>query len=179
MRRVVTEPGLRPGKIFVFLGVALPVMVSGALILRQNQEVKMLLAGSPRVITVGARLEPLNGYKWNSHGATLVLALRSGCPFCQASMGFYGRVKDDWRSGRLKAYPLVLYPDAAAEARPEIRNLWQLTSVDYAGVGILSTPTVLLVDSRGSVLRKWTGQLPASQEEIVLAAAREPPLPRQ
>jgi hypothetical protein len=159
-------------EVAVFLAVVLSVMVLGALILRQNQQVRTLLVGRPRTIIEGARLQPLNGYEWGSHRATLIIALRSGCPFCQASAGFYGRIGDVWKGEKLKVYPLVLYPDAANEVEPEVRKFQKLVNMDYLKIGVLSTPTVLLVDSQGNVLRKWTGELPVSQEEDLLAAAR-------
>jgi thiol-disulfide isomerase/thioredoxin len=159
----------RKSEAIVFISVAMPCILGGFLILRQNQEIKQILAGQPKVINVGNQLGSLHGYNWNSHPATLVIALRAGCPFCRASMPLYGRIGDRWREGKLRAYPVVLFPDRAIEDRPELRGLQVLSAVDYLSIGILSTPTVLLVDSRGKVVHKWTGQLASPQEEVVLA----------
>ena len=48
----------------------------------------------------------------------------------------------------------------------------RLTSMDYEKIGVVGTPTVLLVDSRGRVLRKWIGQLSPSEEAGLLATVR-------
>jgi len=52
----------------------------------------------------------------------------------------------------------------------------KLTSIDYVKLGIRGTPTVLLVDSLGTVRKKWAGQLPATQEESLLVAIRQFPV---
>jgi thiol-disulfide isomerase/thioredoxin len=159
-------------EVVVFAGVVLSIMIPGGLLLRQNRELRSVLAGPPRPIIEGAYLPPLGGYGWDSHKATLVIALRSGCPYCEASMGFYGRIADEWKRQTLRAYPLVLYPDPAKGVRPEIRDMGRLTSMDYEKIGVVGTPTVLLVDSRGRVLRKWIGQLSPSEEAGLLATVR-------
>jgi len=160
-------------EVAVFAGVVLSVIVPGGLILRQNHQLRSLLAGKAKVLTEGVHLESPIGYRWDSHKATLVIALRSGCPYCEASMGFYGRILRLWAGQSLKAYPIALYPDAATEVGPEIHGIQRLTDLDYAKMGIASTPTVLLVDSRGMVLRKWAGQLPRSDEEKLIGTVRE------
>lgn len=156
----------------VFTGVVLSIVIPGGLVLRRNEGLRNLLSGPPRVIGKGVQIEPLAGYRWNSHEATLIMALRSDCPYCQASMGLYGRISNLWKDQMLNAYPLVLFPDSAKAAEPEIRDIQRLTNVDYLKLGIRGTPTVLLVDSRGKVLEKWAGQLPPSEEQGLLSTVR-------
>lgn len=148
------------------------MVVPTGLILRQNPHLASLLAGPQRIAQVGSHLEPLPGYRWDRHGTTLVIALKSGCPYCEASMGFYGRIADLWRNGALNAYPLVLYSDPASDVRPEIRGMQRITRLGYSRIGIASTPTVLLVDSQGIVVKKWPGQLPLPEVERLLASLR-------
>jgi thiol-disulfide isomerase/thioredoxin len=157
-----------------FTVVVVSVMVAGGLLLRQNQELRRLLSGPPKVIVEGQLIGPLGlgEYRWDSNRATLVIALRSGCPYCEASMGLYGRISELWKGHALEAYPLVLYPDSTKEVNAEIRDLRQLTNVDYVRMGVGSTPTLLLIDSQGRVLRKWTGQLTSQTEEGFLSTVR-------
>jgi hypothetical protein len=46
----------------------------------------------PNEVKVGDQLPDLHAYNWKAHDRTLVLALRSGCHFCEASMPFYRRL---------------------------------------------------------------------------------------
>lgn len=152
--------------------VILVTAVTGWQILRQNQEFRRLLAGQPRVAREGARLLAPPGYAWRSHPATVVIALRSGCPYCKASMGLYGEIENLWIAQHWKIYPLVLFSDPARQVDGRIRLMQRLANMDYPALGIASTPTVLLVDSSGRVLRKWAGQLRSPDDEQMLDAIR-------
>ena len=160
----------------VFAGVVMVGLVGGGLILRQNHQLQLLVAGPPKFVVEGVRLEPIGGYRWDSHEGTLAIALKADCPYCEASMGLYRRIADLQRAQHLKVYPPILYPDGANMGRPEIMNIERLANIDYVKLGIRGTPTVLLVDSRGTVRRKWAGQLALAQEENVLTAAQSYPV---
>jgi hypothetical protein len=41
----------------------------------------------------GVTLPSLPGYHWGDHRKTLVLAIRKGCHFCDASLPFYKRLQ--------------------------------------------------------------------------------------
>jgi thioredoxin-related protein len=87
-------------------------------------------------------------------------------------MGFYGRIAALWTTLELLPYPLVIYPDGGKEVEPEVRDFQRVTNVDYLSLGIPGTPTVLLVDRQGKVLRKWPGALQSAQESDLLSAIR-------
>jgi hypothetical protein len=48
----------------------------------------------PESVKVGDQLPGLAVYDWKTHPRTLVLALRNGCHFCEASMPFYRKLAD-------------------------------------------------------------------------------------
>ena len=120
-------------------------------------------------LNVGDRLPALRGYQWKSHPATLLLALRVGCPYCEASMDFYEEL--------LKAIPparthmLAAYSEAGVTPRGELtsglRNVDLVTGVDLRGLGVGGTPTVILADSSGTIVKIWRGKLSDALEKDV------------
>lgn len=123
---------------------------------------------------VGMRLASMNGYEWSAHQRTLVLALRTDCEYCEASMPFYKRLAAAAREegavfGVLSAFP----QDAAEVERLQSRVGLQMRTVanaDLHALGVSGTPTLILVDSRGTVLKTWTGQLASVGEWEVVQA---------
>ncbi len=49
-----------------------------------------------------------------------------------------------------------------------------ISDVDFRTLGVRVTPTLLLVDFRGKVLRSWVGLLSPSEEADVVRAAADP-----
>ncbi len=129
-------------------------------------------------LNVGAHLAQLPGYAWRSHPATLVLALHVGCPYCEASMGFYERLHVLEERGEAGAHLLGVFNDSASEAHKEpsaslsgIETRW---GVDFGELGVGSTPTILLVDSGGIARGIWRGELSPERENEVVSSVRIP-----
>lgn len=133
----------------------------------QSSEVQIL---KPKV---GDLLPALAGYSWNSHPRTLVLGLKNGCHFCEASAPFYSRlaqlVRDKHDSD---VHILAIFPDTADVVQQtlvlENLSLDSVPSVDFHQFKIGGTPTVLLADQSGRVLKVWVGELPVSQQQLLL-----------
>jgi hypothetical protein len=49
---------------------------------------------APRSVAAGDRLARVPGLDWNQHEHTLVLALNTGCHFCEQSVPFYQRLAE-------------------------------------------------------------------------------------
>src|SRR5215470_14601702 len=47
---------------------------------------------APRSVAAGDRLAKIPGLDWNQHRRTLVLALNSGCHYCEDSVPFYQKL---------------------------------------------------------------------------------------
>jgi hypothetical protein len=125
----------------------------------------------------GQALAPLPGYSWNSNQKTLVIAIREGCPYCDASMPFYRQLGEQERSARLRAHVLVVMPDGAASGSrflsKENVGIQAVFGQRLGALKVLGTPTVLLLDSSGHIEREWIGELTPSGEKDVMAAAAE------
>jgi hypothetical protein len=70
--------------------------------------------GSEEESIVGQTLAPLPGYSWSSYRKTLVIAIRRGCPYCDASLPFYRRLGEQEKSKMLRAHVLLVMPDDAS-----------------------------------------------------------------
>lgn len=130
-------------------------------------------AEGPR-LEQGFRLPRVPGYEWRSHDKTLVLALRVGCPYCEASMDFYGRLVEIEKQGKGGVHVLAIYQEQAESislGAPDLpRSLATLPDISFSKLRILSTPTVVLVDSSGVAQSVWRGRLsPELENQLLLA----------
>ena len=133
--------------------------------------------GSEGLGGVGQTLAPLPGYMWSSYPKTLVIAIRKGCPYCDASMPFYRQLGEQEKSNMLRAHVLVVMPNDASYGS----SLLEKNDVEVQGIfgqklaalNVSGTPTVLLLDSSGRIEREWVGQLSPRAEKEVMNAAEE------
>jgi thioredoxin-related protein len=127
--------------------------------------------------TGGDTLAPLEGYNWSSYPKTLVIAIRRGCPYCDASMPFYRQLGEQERSNMIRAHVLVVMPNDASSGGSLLSKydveVQTIFSQRLGALKVAGTPTVLLVDSSGRIERAWVGQLPPTAEKEVMHAAGE------
>jgi hypothetical protein len=126
---------------------------------------------------VGQTLEPLRGYSWSSYRKTLVIAIRRGCPYCDASLPFYKQLGQQEQSNTLRAHVLVVMPDDASSGSELLRKddveVQGIFGQGFNTLNVQGTPTVLLLDSSGRVELEWIGQLSPAEEAEVINAAKE------
>lgn len=114
--------------------------------------------------------------------ATLVLSLRTTCPFCTDSMPFYRRLVEQREAlGRSFRVAAVSPEDSSDFAR--YLGEGQL-AVDIVAkidpkqwLEYLRTPTAFVVDAKGRIRGSWTGALSELREaevETVLGLRRSP-----
>lgn len=132
----------------------------------------------PNEVKAGDQLPGLDAYKWNAHDRTLVLALRSGCHFCEASMPFYRKLAQLEQSNQIGAHLIAVFPDGPAIVR-QVVETQQLTievlpGTELGQMKVQATPTLMLVDEQGRVSKVWMGELPAAEEADVIAAISKP-----
>ncbi len=132
----------------------------------------------PNEVKVGDQLPSLDAYKWKAHERTLVLALRNGCHFCEASMPFYRKLAQLEQSNQLGVHLIAVFPDDPAVVHQVVETqhltLEVLPRFELGQVKVQATPTLLLVDEQGRVSKVWMGQLPAAEEAEVVAAISKP-----
>ncbi len=130
---------------------------------------------SPAVrLKVGERLTGLPSVQWGEHTLTVVLYLREGCVFCEASVPFYRRLARAVDS-REHALGLVgVFPNGSATVARFVRSeglaIATVSGVSPAASGVFATPTVMLADRNGRAVRWWVGLLTRQQERQVLSA---------
>lgn len=111
---------------------------------------------------------PLDGVHWET-GKTLVFALSTGCHFCTASAPFYQRLLKTQGAGKWHA--IAVLPQSVESARAYMSergyNIPQVVQLDLSRLGITATPTLLLVDSTGTLEQEWVGQLGPTDENDV------------
>jgi hypothetical protein len=156
----------------VVMGVAL---LFGFLLLR-NYSMNRNQANTDPGPPVGLRLASLPGYDWHSHDRSLVLALRKGCHYCEDSMPFYRKLVGLAHSKQISANLLAVFPDDALVADEEMKSdglsMDVSSGVVLGELDVSGTPTVILVDNQGRVLRDWVGELSTSQQDQVLEAMK-------
>lgn len=119
-------------------------------------------------------LQSLKGASSVGKQPTLVLALRQGCHYCEASAPFYRNLARREASGELRCRLLAILPDGgpavSAFMRSEGLTIATLPDVALPPLGVQGTPTLLLVDAHGNVVESWVGELSDTQREGVIAA---------
>lgn len=116
-------------------------------------------------VSVGNNLKPqLPDVNWTANGETVLLALSTHCHFCTESTPFFRQLSE--KPGRTFKIVAVL-PESSAEAQTYLTRehvrVDQLKQMSLDKLGVIGTPTMLLLDKRGIVTKSWVGKL--SQEE--------------
>jgi thioredoxin-related protein len=111
------------------------------------------------------------GIDWTANRQTLMLVLRKGCHFCEASTPFYQRLAKEM-STNPKTHLMAVMPTGDAENRQYLKDnkidLPDVRKLSASSIGVRGTPTLLLVDGNGVVLNEWIGKLPPTQEQAVI-----------
>jgi hypothetical protein len=139
-------------------------------------EHKALGFRSPETNLQGVTEPSITGYSWSSHPETLLLAIRTGCRYCEQSFPFYKRLSDLQQGSHLKAHMVAVMPDYRAVGDSTLSS----AGIKVDGVfgqpldalSVSGTPTLLLLDAHGRVMRAWFGELTPRGEQDVLSAAQ-------
>jgi peroxiredoxin len=116
------------------------------------------------VAQAGQTLVAHDSIPWTAARATLVIALRSSCDYCQTSMPFYTEIAATAnRTGGLRV--LAMLPETSASASTFLRSHGLAVPLvadpslkaTFAKWGVRGYPTLLLVGQSGRVLQAWHG----------------------
>lgn len=109
----------------------------------------------------------LPGVNW-AHATTLVLVLQKRCRFCEASAPFYKKLQEVKSPGQ-RMLPVI--PGETLDTTHYLAQhgivVDQVVNGSLSELGVMFTPTLLLVDETGKVMEAWAGQLDASKEAEV------------
>jgi len=115
------------------------------------------------------------GYSWNQAPKTIVIAVRYGCKYCQASLPFYERLLTA-RTGKSGTHTnlifisqdnYVLSRRSVAATTPSNELFSDLKFPPW----ITGTPTLVIVNSTGKIEGGWSGILTVHEENEVLSTA--------
>lgn len=128
-----------------------------------------------RSVAVGDRLGKLAGLDWSQHRQTLLLALNTGCHFCEESVPFYQKLGLAQRPEGSDLGIVAVFPNEPELVRQfTIRDDFSLRTVPgipLDKLGVRATPTLILVDHEGRVEHVWVGILTPRQETDLLKVA--------
>lgn len=127
-------------------------------------------------VKAGDKLAKIEGWDWSGHDQTLILVLKKGCHFCEDSAPFYQRLVAQQKQSGTHAAIVAVFPDAADAAKEAVKSeglaVEPISGIPLEKLNVSGTPTLLLVDRTGTVLKAWMGVLSPRQElEVIKAVA--------
>lgn len=167
--------------LFANAAIAFVALLIGFTLVRQQidrrraEKVEAASAAMQSAILPGKPLAPPTGYQWGSHDRTLVLALRYGCVHCEHNMPFYKELQSQVQQSDAKTSLLSVFPDDAFIAQHDLdshslKDMPFLANVNFATLHVPGTPTLFLVNNKGTILQSWIGELsPREQDEVMKA----------
>lgn len=94
---------------------------------------------------------------------TLILVTRSTCPFCTESLPLYREIQRDLaiRIVSVSAENLTINRDYLSQHGIDAAAFY---GVDQVTPRVTSTPTLIVLDSAGKVIKSWTGLIPPAEQ---------------
>ncbi len=121
-------------------------------------------------IQSGAKADFIN-VDWGKSDRTLLLVLQAGCHFCSESAPFYKRLAGE--AAQASGIHLVaVLPQDVAEGSQYLNslglNIGDVRQAQLDALGVSGTPTLILIDGTGVVMKSWVGKLSGDREAEVL-----------
>lgn len=106
---------------------------------------------------------------WRQSKQTLLLAVSSTCHFCTESAPFYKQLARERGRTRL----IALLPQPIDEGKRYLEGLGvtvdEIRQTPLSSINVDGTPTLMLVDRDGVVIKTWVGRLAEEQQADVLS----------
>lgn len=123
-------------------------------------------------VSVGNNLKSqLSDVNWSANGETVLLALSTHCHFCSESAPCFRQLSQ--KSGNTFKIVAVL-PESVTASQDYLEregvHVDQLRQMPLDRVGIVGTPTMLLLDRSGTVTKFWIGKLKPEEQSAALKA---------
>lgn len=159
-RKLKERPEVAAYLIIITLCVMLGVFIGKTYLVGARSNAVTKLAGTKF---------PLADVDWQKSKRTLVLAFRTGCPYCSDSAEFYRRLSEQCRLQNVRL--IAVAPDPVSESQQYLKELGvtvdEVRQSELPRLGIMRTPTLVLVDNGGIVSRMWLGELsPTNQQDV-------------
>jgi rhodanese-related sulfurtransferase len=123
-------------------------------------------AGVPAIrLEVGSELQ-LPGVKWTA-GTSVVIAIQTSCPGCNSSVLFYRRLSDHLRVAGIPLFVVGREPAPVVSAWLRVKAISpaEIALVPtLATIGVVVTPTMVVVDGAGVVTDIVSGKVTEEEE---------------
>lgn len=124
-----------------------------------------------------ARLQPVTGAKMNlqdvnfsNQPKTLILALQTGCHFCNESASFYKRIVETVKDKNIKL--VAVFPTEVEKSAAHLKELgltnMEVRSSPLNALQVSGTPTLILINNKSEITDYWVGKLPPDKEIEVI-----------
>ena len=168
--KVVAERIQVVANICVIAAALLFILSIGWIFLRNSS-----LSRVPRSSIHDGTRVTLPDLNWSVSQQTLLLVLSTGCKYCTASAPFYRRLVEQTslteKTRLIAVLPQTVNDSEEYFARLDVKiNI--LRQAVPASLGAKGTPTLILVDSNGSVIKSWEGMVPPEVENEILASVK-------
>jgi hypothetical protein len=121
-------------------------------------------------IPAGTKADFIN-IDWGKSDRTLLLVLQAGCHFCSESAPFYQRLARE-TAQKSGVHLVAVLPQDVAEGSKYLNSLGvpieDVRQAQLNALGVSGTPTLILVDGKGVVMKSWVGKLTGDREAEVL-----------
>lgn len=143
--------------------VALATVVMFARSYKGNQS-------QPQQIKAGAQFG-LKDVNWQDNGKSMVLVLSTTCHFCTESAGFYRELVGHCQREHVRTVAVFPQPTNAAQSYLAGNGVVvdEVRQASLSNVEVTGTPTLLLIDKKGTVQNVWVGKLSEDREREILA----------
>jgi len=168
-RRIMRKPSIETIANIAVILVAILV----ATVFVKNNFIKS--APAPRQSMVGQTIK-LDGIDAHAANVTVLLALSSSCRFCDASSAFYQRLTALRRDTGNKFQTVGVFRESVESAQE------YLTKKGLIFDGVISnptddlkvhgTPTMLMVNSEGKVIKEWVGLMDDTEQKEAIDLLR-------
>ena len=119
--------------------------------------------------TVGKQIN-LPDENFSAQPKTVVLALQTGCHFCNESAPFYKRLVESAKGKNIKI--VAVFPTPVEESAAHLNQLgvtgMEVKQAPISALDASGTPTLILTNQKGEVTNYWVGKLSADKEQEVI-----------
>lgn len=129
-----------------------------------------------RDVWVGDTLPALPSYSWGEHEHSLVLAAQVDCPHCKASVPFYQQLQSMVAASTNRVGVVAVFPNSPDKVRAFLDrfhlDIPAVSSTPLQHLAVSGTPTLILTDSKGTVIRVWIGELDTEERHQLFTQLR-------
>jgi thioredoxin-related protein len=126
----------------------------------------------------GKPLAQIPGVDYKSAPRTLLIAMNSNCGYCNESIPFYRELKEAQREHNEKTRIIAIFSDMENIAKHYVKqkqlDMEAIAEVNLKTLNVDATPTIILVNSSGTILDFWIGKLSPDDEQLVVKSISAP-----